>query len=271
MLGWQFETTKGLQYITIPEWEKRGVKTAFTTRIGGASPDPYRSLNMGLHVGDQVQKVITNRALLLEVLGSKIDAMVCCEQVHGAEIARVEYKNAGCGSSEMSSAIANCDAMISNTPGLYLTAFFADCIPIFLFDPRCRAIGLAHAGWKGTMQRIAAATINEMINHFGCLIHDLEVFIGPGIGPCCFEIQEDLADKVKKEFPNTDGLLQKQHKRLTWNLAKTNFRILEEIGVQADKIGVCELCTACKKDLFFSYRRDHGITGRMGAVIALSR
>lgn len=268
MAVWQMKTKGSLKYITVPAWDRAGVRTAFSTRQGGSSPDPYASLNLGLHVGDQKENVIANRTLLLAGLGARAADMVCCEQVHGAEVARVGAGEAGCGAFDLSTAIAGCDAMICNEPGVNLAAFFADCFPVYIFDPRRRVVALAHAGWKGTMQRIAARTVGAMTEHYGCRVQDMEVFIGPGIGPCCFEIGHEVAQKVKAELPGRD-LLRNENGRLTWDLARTNFRLLEEIGISADQIDICGLCTACHRDLFFSYRRDSGLTGRMAAVIAL--
>ncbi len=271
MLEWRYEVSENLKYITVEKWFRSGVRTAFSTRSGGCSQGPYESLNMGLHVGDQTESVIKNRTRFLHAVEADLQDMVCCEQIHGCEIARVGKADVGRGAMHLSTAVPKCDAMITDVPGLSMVAFFADCFPLYFYDPRCRAVGLAHAGWKGTMMRIAARTIEEMTRQFGSDVHDIEVFIGPGIGPCCFEIKEELARNVSSEFPLVNDLIVCEAGRLAWDLIKTNLEIIRNAGVSEKNIGVCRLCTACNSDLFFSHRRDKGLTGRMGAAIALSK
>lgn len=242
---------------------------AFFSRKSGSSGDPYSSLNMGLHVGDQWEKVLENRCRCLDLFGRQLDSMVSCQQVHGNRVAVVSEEHAACGARDLESALENYDAMITDTPGLVLATFYADCLPILFFDPQKSVVGTAHSGWKGTMGEIGVKTICEMKNNFSCKISDIEVFIGPGIGECCFEVQEDLVSKVNRHFAQFDGIINVKENKFFWDLRSTNLEMLMRCGIQPENIINCDLCTSCLKDLFYSYRRDNGITGRMGAFIGL--
>lgn len=269
MTGWKLANSNGLQYIWLKNWDTSGVTAAFSCRSGGISRGSHGELNLALHVGDEPQRVLANRSRLMEALGSATEQMVCCEQVHGTEVALIENDMAGRGALDDRTAIPGCDGMITATPGLYLAAFFADCLPLFFYDRARRVIGLAHAGWKGTMGRIGQQTVARMQQVFASHLKDIEVFIGPGIGTCCFEIQPDLAERVKIEFPGHAALLKQIEGRLYWDLAQTNLLVLQEAGICAHNIEISGLCTFCHADRFFSHRRDRGHTGRMGAFIGL--
>ncbi|MEQ8173737.1 MAG: peptidoglycan editing factor PgeF [Syntrophomonadaceae bacterium] len=269
MSSWTSEIEDQIAYIKIADWEAMGVDAVFSCRAGGDSLPHYNTLNLALHVGDEPETVLMNRSRLMQVLGASTRQMVCCQQVHGTRVQRATRSDAGCGALDMASAIPDCDALLTNNPGLYLTEFFADCFPLYFFDPVRRVVALAHAGWKGTIGRIAEKTLLEMNRCFACRYEDIRVFIGPGIGPCCFEIGPDLAGRVVAEFPDQPRLLRSEAGRTTWDLAFANTVILVGMGVKPENIQNCGLCTSCHPELFYSYRRDDGITGRMGAVIGL--
>lgn len=267
--GCIWDSQGAIHYITVPEWNQQGVRVGFSARTGGSSEYPYESFNLGLHVGDQPERVISNREAWAGVFSASLERMVCCQQVHGSEVILVDSELAGRGSAVYDTALPGYDAMICNTPGLLLAAFFADCFPLFFFDPVQKAVALAHSGWKGVMGRIAAVTIREMAVHFHSRPEDIQVMIGPGIQQCCFEIQADLADKVRQKFPGLPGIVYSSQAAYRWDLPATIRHILYQSGIKANNLISCDLCTACRTDLFFSYRREGGITGRMAAVIGL--
>lgn len=270
MNNWKWETREGITFITLPHWLPRGVDVAFSTRLGGVSQIPYQSLNLGLHVGDDREAVLNNRYRFLRVWTSDLPAMVCCQQVHSNQVVRVDNDNRGSGAFSVDTSIKGYDGMVTSTAGLYLSTFYADCLPVFFFDSVNRAIGMAHSGWKGTRGMIVVETLLAMQREFGSLPGDMEVFIGPGIGRCCFEISSDLAAKVKTEFGDfNDIIFRKDNDIYTWDLPSTNRQLLIKNGVRPDNIVVCDLCTACNVDKFYSYRREQGNTGRMGALLGL--
>jgi len=269
MQNWIWKQTNGIDYITLPTWEDMGVTVAFSGRNGGTSEVPYQSLNLGLHVGDKTENVIHNRNRFLSALGQKLDSVTCCQQVHGTRVAVVNKKDAGKGAYDYATSLADYDAMVSNIPGIMLTTFYADCIPLFFFDPVHKVVALAHSGWKGTMGKIACKTVETMQQQYGSLYSEIYAFIGPGIDSCCFNIQEDLAKKVTKEFAGLSDIINMGKNGYRWDLKETNYQILIQIGFRPENITCCDLCTSCCLDKFYSYRREKGLTGRMGAVIGL--
>ncbi|NMC27558.1 MAG: polyphenol oxidase family protein, partial [Syntrophomonadaceae bacterium] len=184
--------------------------------------------------------------------------------------AKVTVRDKGRGAFELDSAIPDCDALITDQAGLWLLSFYADCVPVCFFDPVRRAIGVAHCGWKGTMDRIAHKTLSHMQVEYGTSPDQVRVFIGPGIGPCCFVIQADLKNKVEAEFRGWHDIMTFDAEgKITWNLPETNRRMLIAGGVRIDNIIMCEVCTACNPQIFYSYRKEQGRTGRMGALLGL--
>jgi len=268
MARWIWKKSDKIKYITIPEWTRQGVNIGFTARHGGESAAPFDSLNMGLHVSDDSQKVLANRRSMFNIFNTDISQVVCAQQVHNCQVAVVDKAHAGMGAEIYDTVLPGIDAMVTNTPGIMLAAFYADCIPIYFFDPAKMVVALAHSGWKGTMGRIAANTVDAMCEYFQSRPRDIEVFIGPGIGKCCFQIQPDLFEKVSKEFAGFDGIINR-NKECSWDLKLTNKKILIDRGINPEKIVDCDLCTSCYTDVFYSHRRENGQTGRMAAVIGL--
>lgn len=267
---WSFFTRNGIKFISISDWLADGINMAFSARHGGVSQDVYQSLNLGLHVEDQNEMVLENRRRLLDIFSARLDHAVCCQQVHGSLVTRVDLNDRGRGATELSTALPGSDAMITNVPGVYLMSFYADCVPVFFYDPDHRAVGIAHCGWKGTMGRIAAGALAALQQEYESEAGKVQIFIGPGIGPCCFEIQPDLAMKVNAEFSSLHDIITYSDKGFyTWNLQETNRQLLMAAGVEASQISTCGLCTACQPDIFYSHRREKGRTGRMGALIGI--
>lgn len=266
---WKWQNFNEIRYINIPTWEELGVDAIFTARDGGFSEKEFSSLNMALHVGDDKNLVVKNRTQVLKILDTTLDSMVCCKQVHGATVAVINKEEAGLGAYEFSSAINETDAMVTNVPDICLTTFYADCFPIFIFDPIKRVVGIAHSGWKGTMEQIGVKTIRVMQEEFDCKLNNIQVFIGPGINKCCFEVNAELAFRVKEKFGDFNNIISPRKEGFFWDLPNTNRQVLLKLGINDDHIIVSNLCTACNSDDFFSYRREKGKTGRMAAIIRL--
>ncbi len=259
-----------IPFISLDKWLQSGVDIAFSTRSGGVSQGRYTSLNLGLHVNDEDERVLENRKRYLALFNADLDKAVCGQQVHGNQVIKVGKTDRGRGAYRLAEAIPDCDAMITNSPEVYLLSLYADCLPVFFYDPAQRAIGTAHCGWKGTMAKIAVNTLQAMQREFASSAELVQVFIGPGIGPCCFEIKPDLVAKVHEEFADLhDIITDRGNGAFTWDLAETNTQILIKAGVNPEHIRVCRLCTACHPELFYSYRKENGQTGRMGALIGL--
>jgi hypothetical protein len=245
------------------------VTHGFSTRIEGVSVAPYDSLNLGLTVEDNPQAVIANRRAYAGALGIDPVRIVVPQQVHSSVVKVVAEADAGSGAFDHSNATADADALITNVTGLPLALHFADCVCIFLLDLENRAIGVAHAGWRGTVLKIVTATVEAMKSHFGTQPSALEAAIGPSVCRFCYRVGPDTADKLFEAFPHDDRVLS-QASTDKWyaDLKNANAILLMESGVQAANIAVSQECTCCNRDDFFSYRRD-GKTGRMGGWMSL--
>lgn len=268
MNQWRWNTLQNIPFISMTRWDQMGVTAAFSARQGGISQVPFDSLNLGLHVGDHKPDVLENRRRWVNLFSHQVEDMVSCEQVHGTKVGVVNASHAGQGASDHATALKGIDAMVTASPGLVLASYYADCFPLYFFHPGRRVVGLAHSGWKGTMGKIAAQTLQCMEEKFACPPGEVEVFIGPGIGPCCFQVDKKLAEKVKKVWPDFDIIGEREDKWY-WDLPATNRIILSMAGVPASNTFCCPLCTCCHTDLFYSYRQEQGITGRMSATILI--
>jgi len=270
MQTWNWSEKNGIRIITMDNWLQQGINMAFSTRHGGLSSGIYDSLNMGLHVGDQKKLVQENRRRYMQMFSTTLEDVVCCQQVHGCRVISVNAGDRGKGAMEWANSIPGCDAMITDTPGVYLMSFYADCLPVYFYDPVKRAIGLAHSGWKGTMGKIVIKTLKAMQTRFSSRVGDILVFIGPGIGSCCFEILPDLAGKVDAEFSHLHDIINYSNNGvITWDLQETNRQMLQQAGIEPHNICVCSICTACNTGNFYSYRMEKGETGRMAAVLGI--
>lgn len=244
------------------------VAAIFTTRQGGKSEGPYRSLNLGFHVGDDYTKVLANRKLLAEASGLPLERWVVGEQVHGAKIAVVYEHQAGSGAEDPGTSLKGVDGLITKEKGLVLAAFFADCVPVYLLDIKRQAIGLVHAGWRGTAYRVAARAFERMKEVFGSQEEDCWAVIGPSIGPCCYEVGPEVEESFKS-FPWAGRVLESgKGGGLRLNLWEANRLTLIEAGLLPERVAVAGLCTACHPDIFFSHRRSGGRTGRLGALFS---
>ena len=259
----------GLWYGTFTHFDRLGIKHGISSRLGGMSPQPFTSLNLGLHTGDEDEQVIANRQLFCQGVGVVAKDIVTAEQIHTDKVCVVTKQHIGKGAKKYSEAIKATDALITNVPQIPLMLFFADCVPVLIVDPVQKVIGIAHAGWKGTMDNIAQKTVLSMQTHFGTNPQQCLVGIAPSIGPCCYEVDDVVIMRLKRQFDNWEQLVRPQGAKWYLDLWQTNRLQLEQIGVQGKNIIVSNVCTACNKELFFSYRAENGCTGRMGAVIVL--
>ncbi len=241
----------------------QGTTHAVFTRLGGVSPLPWNSLNFGATVGDLPENVSANFALACNALGIKPAQTATTRQVHGN---KVVVARAGNGSTQF---LGNADAMITREKGVYLTMRFADCVPLLFFDPVVNAVGAAHAGWRGTMQNVMGCTLNAMQREFGSLAADIRVVIGPSIGPCCYQVGEDVFEAAKSAFKDPSPFFAHRENGLYFDLWQANLWQAQEAGVT--QIMSSQLCTACNTRHFFSHRAEKGKTGRFAAFIGLNQ
>ena len=253
------------------------LSAGFTGRDGGVSQIPYNSLNLALHVWDDPEAVLENRRKVADSLGFRMESWTCGEQTHGSQVAVVTAADAGRGRMDRASAFQETDAMVTNVPGILLTSFYADCVPLYFFDPVYRVVGIAHAGWRGTVKEIARKTIEVMQQTYGSIPSELYTAIGPSIGDCCYEVDEAVMTHVRPLIENVssrDGEdLAYKHSteqgRFMLNLKELNRMIMIKAGILPSHIECTTWCTSTNCDLFFSYRKGNGQTGRMASWIGL--
>jgi YfiH family protein len=263
----------------LPEWMSLDSRltAGFTGRDGGISEAPFASFNMGLHVGDEDADVIANRQRLTEALGWPFEAWTCTEQVHGNKVALVTAAERGRGRAALDTVIKDCDALMTDSKDVLLVSFYADCVPLYFFDPEHEAVALAHAGWKGTVAEIASATIEAMEKAYGTRRERLRAAIGPSIGSCCYEVDGPVIAQVQRllgTLPAADtereSMLElREHGKARLGLKEINRQIMIKAGILPSRIELSKWCTGCKRDLFFSHRAEGGRTGRMASWIGI--
>ncbi|KRE35305.1 multicopper polyphenol oxidase [Paenibacillus sp. Soil522] len=263
----------------LSEWNARHERltSGFTGRDGGVSAAPWASLNMGLHVGDLDESVIANRRLLADAVDWPFEAWTCAEQVHGNSVYQVTETDRGKGRASLTDVLKDCDAIMTDVPGVLLASFYADCVPLYFYDPEHDAIALAHAGWKGTVQQIAAETIQAMINAYGSEPQALLAAIGPSIGGCCYEVDGPVINQVQQLLAGlglqgeaAEPMLKlSDNGKANLDLKEINRQIMIKAGILPIRIELTEYCTGCRRDLFFSHRKEGGLTGRMASWIGI--
>jgi purine-nucleoside/S-methyl-5'-thioadenosine phosphorylase / adenosine deaminase len=235
------------------------VRAAFTTRLGGVSIGPYHSLNLSRSVGDDPEAVSTNRGRLGALLEMAPRALVEAEQVHGNRAAVVASGGPP---------IPGMDALVTNRAGLWLAIYAADCVPVLLVDAETPGVAAVHAGWRGTAAGIVPETIARMRTAFGTDPERCTATLGPAIGGCCYEVDLPVARAMEQAPWWPEAARATGPERWHLDLRTAIRRQLIDAGVPAVRIASVPLCTSCRPDLFYSYRRD-GVTGRMAACISL--
>ncbi len=239
---------------------------AVFTRQGGVSLPPYASLNLGHMVGDDPTAVKANHDRVYGALGLHRSDTITCHLTHSADVLLVSAADKG-------QAVGQGDALVTVASGVYLSMRFGDCVPILLHDPVRRAVGLAHAGWRGTVKNVAGAAVGAMVDDLGCSLEAVTAVIGPAIGRCCYQVGEEVIQAVEATLapgdPASEGdgsLFSRRNGRYAYfDLWEANRRQLEAAGVS--RVIVAGICTACHTDQFFSHRAERGDTGRFGVVI----
>ncbi len=254
--------------------DEAGVPHAFSTRKGGVSRAYTRAeapgeLNLGFTASDPRENVLRNRACFLTEVFGTVPPMVTLRQVHAAAIHRVGLAEAA------EEALLTGDGLLTDEPGVVLGIQTADCVPVLLADRKTGAVGAFHAGWRGTLARIVKQGVARMQAEYGSLPSNMAAVIGPAIGPCCYQVREEVETLFRAAFSHADALFTRAssadgdpERYSHLNLEAANHRQLLEAGVPASSIETPGLCTHCQRDWFFSYRADEGFTGRMLAVIA---
>ena len=243
---------------------------AFTTRMGGVSTGDCTSMNLSFTRGDDEAAVRENYRRIAAALGTDAKQFVCSDQTHTTNVRRVTKADAGKGV-VIPKDYTDVDGLITNEPGIVLSTFYADCVPLYFVDPVHRAIGLSHSGWRGTVNKMGQVTIEAMKREFGSRAADLYCAIGPSICQDCYEISRDVAEEFMKAFPEhvNDILIQKSEEKFQLDLWKANEIVMLESGVLPEHLAVTNICTCCNPTELFSHRASKGKRGNLAAFLMI--
>lgn len=288
----------GIPYLQFENLAKTGVvRHLFTTRGGGISKGIYAEMNLGFTRGDDPRCVEENFRRIAALLDCRPEDMVAADQTHTANVRLVTGEDRGHGITKKKT-FFDTDGLITNEPGIVLATFYADCVPLFFVDPVRRAVGLSHAGWRGTVQGIGAVTVRKMQECFGSKPEDIIAAVGPSICVSCYEVGKDVAEEFLGGFweryhndrfcrlttdpAEMNGVLlysgRKEQSvsgeaakeiKYRLNLWAANWCVLEKAGIRPEHIEVTSLCTCCNSKELFSHRASHGQRGNLGAFLGL--
>lgn len=276
------ETSDGGRVLLLryPLLEDTGlVEHCFTTRIGGVSEGIFSSMNLSFTRGDEKGAVETNFRRLSEALCVDYKKFVLSDQTHTVNVRKVTAADAGKGLFRERD-YTDVDGLITNEPGLVLSTFFADCVPLYFVDPVHRAIGMSHSGWRGTVARMGAVTLRAMEREYGTRPEDVICAIGPSICQDCYEVSGDVAQAFRSEFegnevkilresPKNRANMTDEEKKYQLDLWKANEIVLLEAGVLPAHLAVTDICTCCNPDVLFSHRASHGKRGNLGGFLCI--
>lgn len=262
--------TDGLVFLTSPLLDAQAgqVRHAFSTRVGGVSRPPFDSLNLGIGRGDDPQALLENYRRFCAAAGGSPRQAVLSRQVHTDTVRVVTRPDAGKGLFLPQDYEA--DALVTDEPGLSLVVFSADCGILTLYDPVHRAIGAVHAGWRGCAAGIVEKAVHTMTEAYGTQPADILAAVGPCIGPCCFETDEDVPTAMRAALhAEAEPYIETRGAKWHVDLAGLNRQWLLRAGVRPERIDLAALCTACHPELFWSHRRMGNARGAQIAMVTL--
>ncbi|RYL95408.1 peptidoglycan editing factor PgeF [Sporolactobacillus sp. THM7-4] len=247
------------------------ISSGISLRTGGSSSAPFSSLNLGLHVNDDPDRVIENRRILAKQIGFPLNRWVCAEQVHGTKIARVTQQDAGSGAESLGDVISGVDGLYTTEPDLLLALCFADCVPVYFYSREPVAVGMLHAGWRGTVHRGAAKMVEVWGKTLGIRPESIHAIVGPAINGRDYEVDERVITEVRKLEKSIwrEAVIPAGNGHYLLNLKTLNRQILLRSGVPEKQVTVTGYCTNTHPELFYSYRLEKGRTGRMIGFIGM--
>ncbi len=263
-----------LVYLTFPILEKEDwVHHLFTTRLGGVSEGIYSTLNVSYTRGDRKEAVDENFRRVAAALHCSVEDIVCTDQTHTTNLRVVGRQDGGKGITRERD-YTDVDGLLTDEPGVYLAAFFADCVPLYFVDTGRRAIALAHSGWRGTAARMGRCVVEKMREVYGTDPADLLAVVGPSICQDCYEVSEDVAAVFAGEFrrPGQEQAILRPRGggKYQLDLWRANEIVLTEAGILREHIQVTDICTCHNADYLFSHRASKGRRGNLGAFLGLT-
>ena len=259
----------GTPFLTFPSFDDLPfVRHAFSTRLGGVSEGVFSSMNLGFRRGDREENVWENYRRICAAAGFDPQKLTASSQDHHTVIRRVTTEQAGIGFTRPRD-LESVDGLCTDTPGLTLVTYYADCVPLFFADKRTHAVGAAHSGWRGTVARIGAEMVRRMGEEFSSDPADLIVGIGPSIGPECYEVDQPVADQflAMQDLDPERFVRPIGEGKYLLDLWECNRRVLASAGIPEENISCAQLCTKCHPDLLYSHRVMGAQRGNLAAMI----
>lgn len=246
------------------------INHAFSTRLGGVSEGEFASMNMAFNRGDNPESVTENYKRICKSAGFDFDSLTASAQDHNTFVRAVTSENKGVGIYKPRD-LQSVDALITNEKGVTLVTYYADCTPLFFVDIKQKAIGLAHAGWRGTVGRIGEKVVKKMTELYGTNPADIIAAIGPAISVCCYEVDKPCADNfyALSDLDSSRFVFPKENGKYMIDLLETNRQILVAAGVKNENITVSDVCTNCNSELLWSHRATKGKRGTMSAFMCI--
>ena len=264
---------KGVPYLTYNRLSDIDfIRHAFSTKHGGVSTDEWTSMNFAFSRGDNPENVLENYKIFSDAVGFDYNSLVTSSQDHHTYVRPVTKNECGIGIWREKD-IMSVDALITNEPNVTLVTHYADCTPLFFVDTVGKAIGLAHAGWRGTVGKIGEEVIKKMTALYGTNPSNVVVAIGPAISKCCYEVDKDCAENFYnlKDLDNSKFIFPKEDGKYMIDLLETNRQIVMRAGVKEENIVLSDLCTKCNSDLLWSHRATNGHRGTMCAFMCIEK
>lgn len=266
--------TNGIRYLQFPVLAETEIcRHLFSTRIGGVSEGDLGSMNLSYTRGDKKENVDENFRRIAGILECDMSDFVLSHQTHTTNVRVVTEQDRGKGITKERD-YEDVDGLITNVPGIVLSTFYADCVPLYLVDPVKKAIGLSHSGWRGTVNKMGKVTVEKMIEEYGCNPKDMIAVIGPSICVDCYEVSTDVADEFRSAFKNADNadkiVIYKNEEKALVDLWQANLAVFTQAGIPKENISLPDICTACNKEILFSHRASNGKRGNLGAFLVLN-
>lgn len=252
----------GLKYIQMSSFQNENIVHGFFSRLGGVSINSFSSLNLGGTTGDDEKNVIENRKRIFECIKRPVESIYDVWQVHGKDVIVADRPR------KLGEPHLPADGIITNSPNVTLLMRFADCVPIIFYDPIKHVVGMAHAGWQGTIKKVCQEVIKKMTEKFDCEPSNIKAGIGPSIGPDHYFVGDSVIQSARESLNNIfEKVVLHKNGKTVFDLWQANYLLMQEVGLK--QIEIAEICSYCKNDDWYSYRREGIKSGRFAVVIGL--
>jgi polyphenol oxidase len=267
--GFYWRETDGVQALVCAPLEADGFTNGFSTRLGGVSAMPQAALNLAGFNEDAAEHILENRRRFLKLFDGDWK-LAGCWQMHGTDVRVVNDASEAKPAEDARGDTVYCDVIVSSSPRVLAGVKTADCVPILIGDPKTGSFAAVHAGWRGTFAGVALHAVERLTKEYNAQPADFRVAIGPAAAACCYEVGREIIDGFKERFVGADELFiptREGHARI--DLLKANQKQLIAAGIDAKRIHTAPLCTMCRTDLFFSYRREKQLRGKVGRLMSV--